>query len=180
LNIGRIIHIIADDILQWSIKLPKKGKPELWKVRNVLLPCLLRLMEHSVRVLTLSNNKDIARSLCNTQTRESLAVAAVAAISFVGDGKLKSGVFGIGSLLDWTMESTSENGNKDAHQTMPAHHLSLTHTLRRCSPSPISKTEEINTTHEIPVSSYFMTRSVIDWSVPANHFDAPWVSDTYT
>ena len=96
-DIERMVHIIADDIFQWSTKLPKKkDSTALWKVQNILLPCLLRLIEHSVVMLTLYKQYNGRLSLSNTQQeiQKVLAIATITAVPFVGDGRLNSGVFG--------------------------------------------------------------------------------------
>ena len=177
-DIERMVHIIADDIFQWSTKLPKKkDSTALWKVQNLLLPCLLRLIEHSVVMLTLYKRHNGRLSLSNTQQeiQKVLAIATITAVPFVGDGRLNSGVFGIGSLLDWVLKRT----NKDDSSSMSSQ-LSLAYTLRQCSPSPVSSGgKECNAKYMIPttiMSSDYMTRPVVDWSVPSAHFDAPWVS----
>eukprot|EP00584_Thalassiosira_punctigera_P027169 CAMPEP_0172580342 /NCGR_PEP_ID=MMETSP1067-20121228/139709_1 /TAXON_ID=265564 ORGANISM="Thalassiosira punctigera, Strain Tpunct2005C2" /NCGR_SAMPLE_ID=MMETSP1067 /ASSEMBLY_ACC=CAM_ASM_000444 /LENGTH=776 /DNA_ID=CAMNT_0013373081 /DNA_START=48 /DNA_END=2374 /DNA_ORIENTATION=+ len=166
-----LVYVIADDIFQWSTRLPNKDKRALWRAKNVLLPCLLRLIEHSV-VLIGSCSQGRTNSISfNTQFREGLAIATVAAISFIGDGRLNSGDFGIGSLLDWIFESINEYG----HVEIPIPSiLSLAHTLQSCSLSPVSKPKESNELPESIVSSSFMTRPVVDWSVQSAHFDAPW------
>ncbi|KAL7529143.1 hypothetical protein ACHAXR_002813 [Thalassiosira sp. AJA248-18] len=167
-----MVYVIADDVFQWSTRLQKKDKPAQWKLNNVLLPCLLRLIEHCVVLLTSHNNDSV--SLSNEQVQEALAIATVAAVPFVGDGKLKSGAFGIGSLLEWVFESSNEDGHVGA--STPSI-LSLTYTLRSCSLPPISKTEESSANYTLPdsiVSSNFMTSPVVDWSVPAAQFNAPW------
>ena len=175
-DIERMVHIIADDIFQWSTKLPKKkDSTALWKVQNLLLPCLLRLIEHSVVILTLYKRHNGRLSLSNTQQeiQKVLAIATITAVPFVGDGRLNSGVFGIGSLLDWVLKRI----NEDDSSSMSSQ-LSLAYTLR-CSPSPVSSGGKECNAKLIPttiMSSDFMTRPVVDWSVPSAHFDAPWVS----
>ena len=186
--LGRMVHIIANDIFHWSTKLPttrKKNNASLWKVQNILLPTLLRLIEHTVVILAAyRNNKPNNKSttlLLSKETKEAMAIATIVAIPFVGDGSLNSGAFGIGSLLEW-VESAKDNSASAADKSSLPSQLSLAHTLQECSPSPIiSKGEGSNdATYLIPpsiMSSDFMTRSVIDWSVPAAYFDdAPWVS----
>lgn len=95
----------------------------------------------------------------NTQIRKALSVATIAAVPFVGDGKSKSGAFSIGALLEWVC--TDDKGEEG--QKPPI--LSLSDTLPTSSGLPDSI-----------LSSNFMTRSVVDWSVPAAQFGAPWVS----
>ena len=185
--LGRMVHIIANDIFHWSTKLPtrKKNNASIWKVQNILLPTLLRLIEHTVVILAAyRNNKHNNKSttLVSRETKEAMAIATIVAVPFVGDGSLNSGVFGIGSLLEW-VESAKDNSASAADKSslLPSQ-LSLAHTLQQCSPSPIiSKGEGSNdATYLIPpliMSSDFMTRSVVDLSVPAAYFDdAPWVS----
>ena len=188
--LGRMVHIIANDIFHWSTKLPtrKKNNASIWKVQNILLPTLLRLIEHTVVILAAyRNNKPNTNNksttfLLSKETKEAMAIATIVAIPFVGDGSLNSGVFGIGSLLEW-VESAKDNSASAADKSslLPSQ-LSLAHTLQQCSPSPIiSKGEGSNdATYLIPpliMSSDFMTRSVVDLSVPAAYFDdAPWVS----
>ena len=163
-NICRMVHIIANDIFHWSAKLPTNSK-SLWKVQNILLPCLLRLIQHSIVLLdSYRHNND---SSLTKEIKEAYAIATITAVPFVGDGKLNSGRFGIGSLLEWVLEKEDKPSE-----------LSLAYTLQECVPSPVSKEKESSNVH-LPssvMSSNFMTRSVVDWSVKAAHYDAPWVS----
>lgn len=174
-ELDKMVCVIADDIFHWSANLPKKDKASMWKIQNILLPCLLRLIQHTIVLPTYRQHEKLMTN--NTQLRNALAVATVTAVAFVGDGKLNSGDFGIGSLLEWTLDIETEDCHENA-PTMPSH-LSLAHTLQSCSLSPISTAVDFNATCKLPmsiVSSDFMTRPVVDWSVPSAHFDAPWVS----
>ena len=169
-NICRMVHIIADDIFHLSSKLPTNSK-SLWKVHNILLPCLLRLIQHSIVLLdSYHHNNDTSLS---KEIKEAYAIATITAVPFVGDGKLNNGVFGIGSLLEWVLE-------KEDNATSIPSELSLAYTLQKCVPSPVSKEKESSNVHLPPsiMSSNFMTRSVVDWSVKAAQFDAPWVSSS--
>jgi hypothetical protein len=174
---SKIIPIIADDIFHLSTNLPKKTNDEstLWKVRNVLLPCLLRLIEHSVVLLTVcTNNQKLSNQTMNASViQHSLAIATVVAVPFVGDGKLNSGTYSIGSLLDWIQDCDKESGKKDA-PSMPSI-LSLAYTLQRCSIPQNNANEQ---SQSIMLSN-FMQRSVVDFSVPSAHAIAPWVSGPY-
>ena len=164
-NICRMVHIIAEDIFHLSAKLPTNSK-SLWKVQNILFPCLLRIIQHSIVLLDSYHHNNGSSSL-SKDIKEAYAVAAIAAVPFVGDGKINSGVFGIGSLLEWVLE----NEDKPSE-------LSLAYTLRKCVPSPVFKEMESSNAY-LPasiMSSNFMTRSVVDWSVKDAHYDAPWVS----
>ena len=164
----RVAAAIADDVLGWSIDLPKKDTSALWNVRNALLPCLLRLIEHLVVLLPSYENDNIDDGAASdsTMVRHCLAIATVAAAPFVGDGKLNSGAFGCGSLLDWISGcSSNEDGGVDSQEPR---NLSIAHTLQECSVPP-ALSESITT-------SDFMQRSVVDWSVPSAQFGAPWVS----
>ncbi|KAL7432808.1 hypothetical protein ACHAXH_001882, partial [Discostella pseudostelligera] len=169
---SKIIPIIADDIFHLSTNLPKKTNDEstLWKVRNVLLPCLLRLIEHSVVLLTVcTNNQKLSNQTMNASViQHSLAIATVVAVPFVGDGKLNSGTYSIGSLLDWIQDCDKESGKKDA-PSMPSI-LSLAYTLQRCSIPQNNANEQ---SQSIMLSN-FMQRSVVDFSVPSAHAIAPW------
>ena len=162
-DVKRIVATIADDILQWSVKLPKNDNLALFKVRNVILPCLLRLIIHFV-VLLPSYKHRVSGAEFNIMFRHCLAIATVSAVPFVGDGKLKSGVFGCGCLLDWI-----SGRNIDETIRSPEYNeFSIAYTLNKCSLPP-----------ELPASlatSDFMTRSVVDWSAASAHFGAPWVS----
>ena len=162
-DVRRIVDTIADDILQWSVKLPKNDHLALWKVRNVLLPCLLRLINHIV-VLLPSYKSRVSGAEFTTMVRHCLAIATVSAVPFVGDGRLKSGAFGCGCLLDWI-----SGHNIDETNISPEHNeFSIAYTLNKCSLPP-----------ELPASlaaSDFMTRSVVDWSAASAQFGAPWVS----
>ena len=156
----KTIYTIADDIFQWSTELPKKDNTlNLWKIHNILLPCLLRLIGHCVAVLLTPTHSCGSIPKHNTQIRKALSVATIAAAPFVGDGKSKSGAFNIGALLEWVC--TDDKGEEG--QKPPI--LSLSDTLPTSSGLPDSI-----------LSSNFMTRSVVDWSVPAAQFGAPWVS----
>ncbi len=167
---SKIIPIIADDIFQLSTQLPKKSKNEstFWKVRNVLLPCLLRLIEHSVVLLTLrSYEHNLSNPATNaTGIKNALAIATVVAVPFVGDGKLNSGAYGIGSLLDWIQDR-----EKQGETPLPSI-LSLAYTLQQCSIPP----KNSNTLSQSIMSSNFMQRSVVDLSVPSARVSASWVS----
>jgi len=173
-NICRMVHIIAEDIFHLSSKLPKNGI-SLWKVQNILLPCLLRLIQHSIVLLDsyyhYHNNGSSSLSK-SKEIKEAYAIATITAVPFVGEGKLNSGIFGIGSLLEWILEKNNDNGTP-----IPSE-LSLAYTLQKCVPSPVSKEKESSNAYLPPsiMTSNFMTRSVVDWSVKAAHFDAPWVS----
>lgn len=162
-DVKRIVATIADDILQWSVKLPKNDNLALFKVRNVILPCLLRLINHFV-VLIPSYKHRVSGAEFNIMFRHCLAIATVSAVPFVGDGRLKSGVFGCGCLLDWISGRNNDNTIRS-----PEHNeFSIAYTLNKCSLPP-----------ELPASlatSDFMTRSVVDWSAASAHFGAPWVS----
>jgi len=162
-DVRRIVATIADDILQWSVKLPKNDNLALFKVRNVILPCLLRLINHFV-VLFPSYKHRVSGAEFNIMFRHCLAIATVSAVPFVGDGRLKSGVFGCGCLLDWI-----SGRNIDETIRSPEYNkFSIAYTLNKCSLPP-----------ELPASlatSDFMTRSVVDWSAASAHFGAPWVS----
>jgi hypothetical protein len=161
----RIVTTIADDVLRWSVKLPKKDGSALWKVRNVLLPCLLRLIEHLVVLLSSYERQNIGkRSAFNKMGRHCLAIATLTALPFVGDGKLNSGVFGCGRLLDWILDRSNEG----SIESPELHDLSIAHTLQECSLPPVLS--------ESIMKCDFMQRSVVDWSVPSAHFGAPWVS----
>ena len=168
---SKCISIIADDIFHLSTKLPKKSKNEatLWKVRNVLLPCMLRLIEHSVVLLTLrSHQRNLSYPATNaTLIQNALAIATVVAVPFVGDGKLKSGAYGIGSLLDWIQHRANEG------ETPPPSILSLAYTLQHCSIPP----KNSNALSQSNISSNFMQRSVVDFSVPSARVSASWVSN---
>jgi len=163
-NICRMVHIIAEDTFHWSAELPTNSK-SLWKVQNILLPCLLRLIQHSIVLLdSYHHNNDTSLS---KDIKEAYAIATITAVPFVGDGKVNSGVFGIGSLLEWVLEKEDKPSE-----------LSLAYTLQECVPSPVSKEKESSNAY-LPssiMSSNFMTKSVVDWSVKAAQFDAPWVS----
>jgi len=165
----RMVHIIAEDIFHWSTKLPKKSTL-LWKVQNILLPCLLRLIQHSM-VLLDSYRTNNGSSLTE-EIKEAYAIATITAVPFVGDGKFNSGIFGIGSLLEWVLEKEDYDGTSIPFE------LSLAYTLQKCVPSPVSEEKESSNAY-LPssiMSCNFMTRPVVDWSVKAAHFDAPWVS----
>jgi hypothetical protein len=165
----RVAAAIADDVLRWSVDLPKEDASALWNVRNALLPCLLRLIEHLVVLLPSYENDNIiddGAASYSTMVRHCLAIATVAAAPFAGDGKLNSGAFGCGSLLDWISGCISnEDGGVDSQEPR---NLSIAHTLQECSVPP-ALSESITT-------SDFMQRSVVDWSVPSAQFGAPWVS----
>jgi len=167
-NICRLVHIIAEDIFHLSTKLPTNNT-SLWKVQNILFPCLLRIIQHSIVLLDSYQHNNSSSSL-SKDIKEAYAIATIAAVPFVGDGKVNSGVFGIGSSLEWV-------SNKEDDGTSIPPELSLAYTLQECVPSPVSKEKE--SSNNLPssiMSSNFMTRSVVDWSVKAAQFDAPWVS----
>ena len=127
-DVKRIVATIADDILQWSVKLPKNDNLALFKVRNVILPCLLRLIIHFV-VLLPSYKHRVSGAEFNIMFRHCLAIATVSAVPFVGDGKLKSGVFGCGCLLDWI-----SGRNIDETIRSPEYNeFSIAYTLNKCS-----------------------------------------------
>lgn len=141
-------------------------------------------MDHSV-VLLISKNSGVNNKAKTGEIEnvisEAWAIATVAAVPFVGDGRLlKSGAFGIGSLLHWILGKTNLDDLKGGGSTADPSFLSLAHTLHSCPLSPCSNEEGsafINNTMPVPeMSSNFMTRSVVDWSVPAAHIKAPWVS----
>lgn len=163
-DLCNMIHVIANDICQWSIRLPTKNADSLWTVRNVILPCLMRLIEHCVILIAPRNDGGCIEKLL---VRESLAVATVAAVPFVGDGKLKSGSFGLGSLLDWVFAIDDED--------RVASRMSIAYTFHSYTLPDIPKAVESNVLPESILRSEFITRSVVDWSVPSAHISAPWV-----
>ncbi|KAL9185464.1 hypothetical protein ACHAXT_003241 [Thalassiosira profunda] len=169
-NVCRTVHIIANDIFQWSAGLPKNTE-EL--CRNVLLPCLLRLIEHAVLLLAPFKCSN-GNAKCNKQQiQRALAIATLTAVPFAGDGKLKSGAFGIGTLLEWIYR---RRDNKDCDDE-EAYPLLLAHTIQSCSLYPVANGEGVVGAHTInaPIAkSNFMTRPVVDWSVKSAQFAAPW------
>jgi hypothetical protein len=131
----------------------------MWKVWNVLLPSLLRLIEHLVVLLPSFESKNIGYGATyDMMVRHCLAIATVAAAPFVGDGKLNSGTFGCGCLLDWI----TLRGNEDGVESQEPCNLSVAYKLQECSLPP-ALSESI-------MMSNFMQRSVVDWSVPSAHF----------
>ena len=176
--ICRMVHIIVEDIFLLSTKLPTNIK-SLWKVRNILFPCLLRLLQHSIVLLDSYRHNNGDNSLFK-EIKEAYAIATITAVPFVGDGKLNSGVFGIGSLLEWVLGKNNDNGTSIPSELSLAYTLqkSTHHIDEECVPSPVSKEKEPSNAY-LPLSfmsNNFMTRSVVDWSVKVAHFDAPWVS----
>jgi hypothetical protein len=172
---SKVIRILADDIFQLSTSSNKvKDETTAWKVRNVLLPCLLRLMEHSVVLLTLRwQQQNIPTNQPSNETivQHALAIAAVVAVPFVGDGNLNSGAYGIGSLLDWILDRDVDGGNDDSLPLPLPSILSLAYTLQQCSLPP-----KQSTISQAITSSNFMQRPVVDFSVPSACVSAPWVS----
>ena len=182
---GDTIYAIADDITQWTAKLPNENKELLWKIRNILLPYLLRLAGHAVALLSPPNGDVSIGSgtgatclyfLDSNEVKKALAVATVVAAPFVGDGNSKSGSFGIGSLLEWILQKPCIEGTSFGV-------LSLAHTVKHSSLSPIAKdayseTEQCNPHSMMPLASIlsndFLTRPVIDCSVKTSHFGAEW------
>lgn len=170
---SKIIRILADDIFQLSTSSKKvKDETTSWKVRNVLLPCLLRLMEHSVVLLSLRSQQQtipINQPSNVTIVQHSLAIVTVVTVPFVGDGNLNSGAYGIGTLLDWILERDVDGGNDDS-LPIPSI-LSLAYTIQQCSLPP-----KQSTISQAITSSNFMQRPVVDFSVPSACVSAPWVS----
>jgi hypothetical protein len=156
LVVGKALKAVADDILDRAGNLPNDDQDALLKVQNLLLPYLLRLMNHGVTLIGLVSDCESSQLW-----KEVLAISTVISVPFVGDGRLKSGAFCIGTLLDWINMGNSV----EAQSTNP---LSITHTIQHCRPSP-------TTCDETLMSSDFATRSVVDFSVEAAQFEAPWV-----
>jgi hypothetical protein len=131
----------------------------------------LPLTAHRARGIVTADRSLLAHAQKHTAkmvVRRCLAIATVAAAPFVGDGKLNSGVFGCGSLLDWNADDRDGDGSIiEMHG--PSNLLSLAHTLQECSHPPIMLLPESM------ISSDFMQRSVVDWSVKSAKMDAPWV-----
>jgi len=179
LGIGKTIHVIATELTQWSSTLPKENKDRLWKIRNKLLPCLLRLMEHAVTVLHFSTIIDEYHDSDAAVVNEVLSIATIAATPFIGDGKTSSGSFGIGALLQWILgESIGCRAKENSYGI-----LSLAYTLQSCSISPMTCAGDFETKghkeyatllSDSVASNDFLTRPVIDWSVQSAHVDASW------
>jgi hypothetical protein len=164
--IGETIHAIADDISHWAANLPDDDEDMLWKIRNLLLPYLLRLLSHCVVLLGTASTQELPSDA--VLRKEALAIVTVISVPFVGDGRLSSGEFGIGSLLECILPLN----NVDGESTAVVDPLSLSLAIKKCRPYPITCDESL-------ILSDFIARPVVDWSVPAAQFKAAWVRITF-
>lgn len=171
LELGRIIHSVAEDISDWTSKITHNDMETAKKIQNGILPYLLRLLEHCVTLLlSFSHSSNVASRSGNvakiktdlTPCKEALSIATVICVPFVGDGRLKSGKFSIGTLMEWICQSNADVTNCNL--------LSLTAALKCCSPSPFSVMND----SDLMSSSPFMQRPVVGWSALSAQFDAPW------
>ena len=162
LRIGKLIHCISQDMSNWMSKtIPTNDANATKKIRYKVFPYLLRLLGHSVILLSSSfDTKDLKDKINLTAFKAALSIATVVSVPFVGDGKRKSGNFGIGTLMmDWIL--------KDDKNCSP---MSLAAALKCCSPSPYSVMDD----SDLMSSSSFMQRTIIDWSARSASFTAPW------
>ncbi|KAL7518365.1 LOW QUALITY PROTEIN: hypothetical protein ACHAWX_003204 [Stephanocyclus meneghinianus] len=160
LIIGKTINAIADDISHWAANLPD-DEDMLWKIRNLLLPYLLRLLSHCVVCLGAASAQELPSD--TVLRKDALAIVTVVSVPFVGDGRLSSGAFGIGSLLECILPLNSV----DRESTTVVDPLSLSLAIKKCRPYPITFDESL-------MPSNFIARPVVDWSVPAAQFKATW------
>ena len=158
LQLGNIIHCISQDISHWMSKtIPNNDARTKYKV----FPYLLRLLGYCVTLLSSNGMIDLNNESDLTAFREALSIATVTCVPFVGDGKSKSGNFGIGTLLDWILESTNDGTNCSP--------ISLAAALKCCSPSPYSVMDD----SDLMSSPSFMQRTIVGWSSRSAHFVAP-------
>ena len=161
-RIGRIVYCIAQDISYWISKTIHDNDQSVSEKK--LFPYLLRLLGYCITMLSSSPTMmDLNSTTDLTALEEMLSIATVICVPFVGDGKSKSGNFGIGTLLDWTLGS-----NCCANDP-----FSIAAALKCCSPSPY----EVMDDSTLVPSSVFMSRPVIDWSAQSGQFIAHWSSD---
>ncbi|KAL3796399.1 hypothetical protein HJC23_004196 [Cyclotella cryptica] len=160
--IGETIYAIADDISHWATNLPDDDEDMLLKIQNFLFPYLLRLLSHCVALLSKAPTQELPSDAI--LRKEALSIVTVISVPFVGDGRLNNGAFGIGSLLEWILSLN----NVDGESTKAVDPLSLSFTITHCRPYPITFDESLY------MSSDFITRPVVDWSVPAAQFKAAW------
>ena len=164
LQIGRIIYSISQEISERMSKIPSNDNETTKKIQNEVFPYLLRLMGHCLTLLISSSHCiiDAKNTTDLTAFKAVLSIATVTCVPFVGDGRLNSGNFGIGTLIDWILESTKDDTNCNP--------ISIAAALKCCSPSPHSVKDD----SDLISSSSFMQRPVIDWSARSAHFVAPW------
>ncbi len=179
LSTGKTIHVMTTEITQWASKLPKENKDRLWKIRNKLLPCLLRLVKHAVTVIHFSIINYEYRDPDVAVVKEVLSIATIAAVPFIGDGRTSSGSFGIGALFEWVLGKFSSCDGEDSSYGV----LSLACVLQSCALSPMTCASDLEAEghkeyatllSESVATNDFLTRPVIDWSVPSARLDAAW------
>lgn len=164
LRIGRIIYSISEDVSHWMSKtIPSNDTNATKKIQDKVFPYLLRLLGYCVILLSSSQGIiDVNNKTDLTAFKEALSIATVICVPFVGDGRLKSGNFGIGTLLDWILENTNDDTNCNP--------MSIAAALKCCSPTPNSVMDD----SDLITSSSFMQRPVVDWSARSARFVAPW------
>jgi hypothetical protein len=166
LRIGKIIFIISQDVSNWTSKtIPINDTNATTKIQGGVFPYLLRLLGYCVLLLSSSQGiVDVQNKTDLTAFKEALSIATITCVPFVGDGKLKSGNFGIGALIDWILE--------EANDDTTCNPISIAAALKCCSPSPHSVMDDSD--DDMMTSSSFMQRPVVDWSARSAHFVAPW------
>ena len=156
-----IALLLLEDIMLWTANLPN-DEETLWKIRSILLPCLLRLLRHAIALL---RERDL------NESKSPLVIATVAAAAFVGDGTMDCGSIRIGNLLHWAVSPEEETGGESSL-------LSLASALDQCNPYPLSviRREDECRVSRLTQANGFLTRSAIDWSSKSSCFEAGWVS----
>ena len=151
---------LLEDIMRWTTELPN-DEESLWKIQNILLPCLLQLLRHTIALL---RERDL------NESKSALVIATVAAVAFVGDGTKDCGSINLGNVLHCALPE--EAGGESSSL------LSLASALDQCNPYPLSVIRD-NGEHRssrLTLSNEFLTRSTIDWTSKASCFEAGWVS----
>ena len=161
LCVGKTIYAITEDIIYWTANLSDDHNPILFHMRKMILPYLLRLLEHCVTVMGSAN---ACESCQKSLYREAFALVTVIAVPFVGHRKLGDGSFSIGSLLHLMHMS---NASEDC--TGINSPISLRYVIGNCW-LPQSAYEGVLMPND------FIERDVVDWSISKTQFDAAWVS----